>query len=85
MGDSSNSKRPAEDQKKSNPMVLLARYSEIGFVLPAAVIVGYLMGLGLDHWLHQHWIYIAGIIFGAILGFVKMIQMALASSNERNE
>ena len=71
------------DKKKPNPMVLLARYSEIGFILPAAVIVGYLMGLGLDHWLHQHWIYIVGIIFGAVVGFVKMIRMALASSNER--
>ena len=76
---------PSEDngKKKQNPMVMLARYSEIGFILPAAVIVGYLIGLALDHWLHLHWIYIVGIIFGAIVGFVKMIRMALASSNER--
>jgi F0F1-type ATP synthase assembly protein I len=71
-------------KKKSNPMVLLARYSEIGFIIPAAMVVGYLMGLGLDYWLGQHWIYIPGIIFGAILGFVKMIRMALASSHERD-
>jgi F0F1-type ATP synthase assembly protein I len=69
--------------KKNNPLVLLARYSEIGFILPAAVVVGYLIGLALDHWLHQHWIYLAGLIFGAIVGFVKMIRMALSSSHER--
>ena len=71
-------------KKKTNPMVTLARYSEIGFIIPAALVVGYLMGLGLDYWLHTHWIYIAGIIFGAIVGFVKMIRMALSSSNERD-
>ena len=76
---------PPEDngKKKQNPMVLLARYSEIGFILPAAMVVGYLIGLLLDHWLHKRWIYIVGIILGAIVGFVKMIRMALASSNER--
>ena len=80
-----NTETPAAHggKKDKNAMVLLARYSEIGFILPAAVIVGYLIGLALDHWLHQHWIYLAGLIFGAIVGFVKMIRMAIASSNER--
>jgi F0F1-type ATP synthase assembly protein I len=80
--DDSDSKRP-EDKKNKNSMVLLARHSEIGLILPAAVIVGYLAGLALDYWLHQHWIYLAGLIFGAIVGFVKMIRMALASFHER--
>jgi len=86
MDDSPNpapSEEPGGENKKQNPMVLLARYSEIGFILPAAMVVGYLIGLLLDHWLHKRWIYIVGIIFGAIVGFVKMIFMALASSNER--
>ena len=83
MDDNPNPASEESGKKKQNPMVLLARYSEIGFILPAAVIVGYLIGLALDRWLHQHWIYIVGIIFGAIVGFVKMIRMALASSNER--
>jgi ATP synthase protein I len=80
--DDSGSKHP-EGKKNKDPLVLLARYSEIGFILPAAVIVGYLIGLALDHWLHQHWIYLAGLILGAIAGFVKMIRMALSSFNER--
>ena len=82
----SDSKRPEEKdpepKKTQDSMVLLARYSEIGFILPAAVIVGYLIGLALDHWLHQHWIYLAGLIFGAIVGFVKMIRLALSSFHE---
>ena len=82
--DESDSKH-SEDKKNKNkdPLVLLARYSEIGFILPAAVIVGYLIGLALDHWLHQHWIYLAGLIFGAVVGFIKMIRMALSSFHER--
>ncbi len=75
---------PKKDEKRQqNPMVLLARYSEIGFILPATVVVGYFIGRLLDHWLHQHWIYLAGLLFGAVVGFVKMIRMALSSSNER--
>jgi len=81
MGDSHS--KPPEGKKNNDPLVLLARYSEIGFILPAAVIAGYLIGLALDHWLHRHWIYLAGLIFGAIVGFIKMIQMALASFHER--
>jgi F0F1-type ATP synthase assembly protein I len=55
---------------------MMARYSEIGFIIPAAVFVGYLMGLGADYFLHTHWIYLFGIIFGAVAGFVSMIRRA---------
>lgn len=81
MSDDPQPTKGSKNKGKNDPLVLLARYSEIGFILPAAVAVGYLIGLALDHWLHKHWIYLAGIIFGAVVGFVKMIQMALSSSN----
>jgi F0F1-type ATP synthase assembly protein I len=66
--------------RKSNALVIAARYSEIGFVIPAAVFLGYLLGRLLDRWLHTHWIFIAGVIFGAIAGFVLMIRMASAAA-----
>ena len=69
---------------KKNPLVTLVRYSEIGFILPAAVLVGYLIGAGLDHWLHTTWIVIAGVIFGVISGFISMIRMALRSEDEKD-
>lgn len=68
---------------KKDPLVLLARYSELGFILPAAIVAGYIIGLVLDHWLHRHWIYMVGLIFGAIVGFVKMVSMAMSSSHDR--
>jgi ATP synthase protein I len=66
--------------RKTNPLVSAARYSEIGFVLPAAVFLGYLLGRLLDRRFHTHWIFIAGVIFGAIAGFVQMIRMASAAT-----
>ena len=68
----------ADDPQKGKALVTAARYSEIGFVIPAAVFLGYVLGRLLDHWLHTHWIYIAGVVFGAIVGFAEMIRMASA-------
>jgi len=67
------------DKKERDLWVQLARYSEIGFIIPAAVLVGYFFGLLLDHWLHTQWIYLAGIIFGAVVGFIQMIRSAMRS------
>ena len=72
---------PDEDPFKKSSMEQIARYSEIGFVIPAAILVGLIIGKLLDHWLHTKWIYIAGLIAGAIIGFVQMIRLAV-SSNE---
>lgn len=60
-----------------------ARYSEIGFIIPAAVILGLILGKLLDYWLHTTWIYLAGLIFGAVVGFVEMIRMATASMKDK--
>jgi F0F1-type ATP synthase assembly protein I len=60
-----------------------ARYSEIGFIIPAAVILGFILGKLLDYWLHTTWLYIAGLIFGAIVGFFQMIRMAMNSFKDK--
>ncbi len=70
--------------EKKNPLVTIVRYSEIGFILPAAVLLGYLVGTGLDYWLHTNWVVVAGVVFGAISGFVSMIRMALRSDEEQD-
>ena len=63
-----------DPNRKENPAVVWARYSQIAFILPAAVVVGLLLGKLLDYWLHTHWIFLAGIIVGAIAGFVDIIR-----------
>jgi len=67
------------DDNESKQIGSLARYSEIGFIIPAAVLLGFFLGKLLDYWLHTHWIYIAGLIFGAVVGFVEMIRMATST------
>ncbi len=68
------------EKRHDNPMVMLARYSEIGFMIPASVFIGYFLGWCADHFLHTHWIFLFGIIFGAVAGFVSMIRRALQAS-----
>ena len=51
-------------------------------MLPAAVVVGWAMGLVLDRWLHQHWINIAGLIAGAVAGFVQIFRIVLSHTKE---
>jgi F0F1-type ATP synthase assembly protein I len=63
------------DDKIQSAAILWARYSEIAFIIPAAIVVGWVVGKLLDRWLHTHWLLIAGVIVGAILGFVQMIRM----------
>ena len=63
------------DKNSDNPAVIWAKYSEIAFIIPAAVVVGLLIGKLLDYWLHTHWLFLGGIIFGAVVGFVQMIRM----------
>jgi len=63
-----------DNRESNNPAVLWARYSEIAFIVPAAVVVGLLAGKLLDYWLHTHWLFLGGIILGAVVGFVQLIR-----------
>jgi F0F1-type ATP synthase assembly protein I len=69
-------------KKEENPLVTVLRYSEIGFIIPAAILLGYLVGKGLEYWLHKPWLVVAGVIVGVVAGFVSMIRVALKSENE---
>ena len=66
-----------EDQKSEQKRSLwlqVARYSQLAFVLPAALVAGWLFGALLDKWLHTTWLYMAGIILGIVAGFVELIR-----------
>lgn len=64
-----------KDPGSNNPAVIWAKYSEIAFIIPAAVVVGLLLGKLLDYWLNTHWLFLGGIVFGAVVGFVQMIRL----------
>jgi ATP synthase protein I len=63
--------------KVVSSVVRAERLTQIAFILPAAVFVGWLIGAGLDKWLHQHWIYIVGIILGCVAGFIQIFRLVL--------
>ena len=71
---------PDTDHDKKNPWLQLARYSQLAFVFPAALVVGWLGGAALDRWLHTTWLYLAGIILGIIAGFVELIRTVMRDS-----
>ena len=55
---------------------------QLGLFLPAAVLVGWAMGLVLDRWLNQHWINIAGVVAGAAAAFVYIFRIVLTHFKE---
>ncbi len=56
-------------------VVKAEKLTQIAFILPVAVLVGWLLGAGLDKLLHQHWIFIAGLVLGAVAGFVQLFRL----------
>jgi F0F1-type ATP synthase assembly protein I len=74
----------SKSSKPSSPMASVARYSEIGFIIPAATLVGFFFGKLADYWLHTKWLYLIGLIFGAVVGFVEMIRMANSAFKDKS-
>lgn len=81
----SDSRNNGGGKKSDDPLVSFAKYSHLGFILPAAALVGWLIGLGLDRLFHTHWINYAGLAFGVFAGFYDLIRSAIRMGNEKDE
>jgi F0F1-type ATP synthase assembly protein I len=76
---------PAKSSSKDGALQSLVRIEsliQLALLLPAAVVIGWALGLVLDRWLHQHWINILGLIAGAVAGFVQIFRVVLSHSKE---
>jgi ATP synthase protein I len=71
-----------DDSGTMKSLVQVESLVQLALLLPAATVIGWLIGVGLDHWLHQHWIYIAGLILGAAAGFVQIFRVVLGQMND---
>lgn len=60
----------------------LGRYSQLAFVMPACTVAGWLIGAGLDKWLHKTWLYLPGLILGIIAGFIELVRTAMTDSDK---
>jgi F0F1-type ATP synthase assembly protein I len=49
---------------------------QLAIALPAGCLIGWLLGSWLDRHFHQGWIGIAGIVLGAIGGFIQIFTTA---------
>jgi F0F1-type ATP synthase assembly protein I len=66
---------PSSGNSERSWMVELGRYSQIGFALPAATMIGWFMGRMLDRWLHTSWLHLAGLLVGIVAGFIELIRV----------
>jgi F0F1-type ATP synthase assembly protein I len=69
-----------DSPRKENFWVQVARYSQLAFIFPAALVVGWLIGAGFDRWLHTTWLYLAGILLGIAAGFIELVRAFLRDS-----
>ncbi len=58
-----------------SPLRQADRYLEIGFAFPAGIVVGVMIGYGLDRYFHTHFLYIVGLLLGIAAGFVQLIRL----------
>jgi len=74
MGDEGDSPKKAGgalgDLVKAESMIQLA------LMLPAACLIGWAVGAGLDKHFHTGWMVIVGVMLGAVAGFTQIIRTA---------
>ncbi len=63
-------------------LVQVEKLVQLGLLIPCATCIGWISGVGLDRFFHQHWIFIAGLLLGATAGFVQMFRVVLANTKE---
>lgn len=57
-------------------LVKVESFIQLAITLPAACLIGWLLGAALDKHFHQHWIGVVGILLGAVGGFIQIFTMA---------
>jgi F0F1-type ATP synthase assembly protein I len=72
----------ADNDDKKSASYTFAKYSQVAFIVPGAVVAGLLLGALIDKWLHTHWVYIAGVIVGAVFGFIQLVRTVTSASDK---
>jgi len=69
-------------EQKRNVWLLVAKYGHMGFILPACVFAGLLIGSALDKWLGTKSLMLVGLILGRIGGFAELIRVMTKASRD---
>jgi F0F1-type ATP synthase assembly protein I len=70
-------KKPPQRSESMKLIIRAEKMTQIAFVMPAAVLIGWSIGALLDKWLHTGWIYIVGLVVGAAAGLFEAVRQAL--------
>jgi F0F1-type ATP synthase assembly protein I len=73
---------PQKKDQEQNIWRQIGRYSHMGFILPASVVVGLLIGGWLDRRFHTSWITVVGLLVGCAAGFTELIRTIIRASKE---
>ncbi len=82
MADQTPQPNAQSPEPKKKFYVQLAEYSQLAFILPACTVVGWLIGVALDRWLHMTWLYLVGLLLGIAAGFVELVRTAMKSEKQ---
>ena len=63
---------------------MVGEYTSLAFLLPVATFVGYVIGYMLDKEFDTKWMQIAGVILGAVSGFVQLIKILLRDTRDED-
>jgi F0F1-type ATP synthase assembly protein I len=70
------------DQNGKKQWVTAEKYIQVGVTLPAATLIGWIVGVLLDRWLHTKWLFMAGLILGIVAGFVQLMRVAIDAGKD---
>ena len=73
------SKQPRKYPSALATLMEAEKMMQIAILLPSAAFIGWLIGAWADSSLHQHWIAVAGSIFGGVCGLVYVVRLAITA------
>lgn len=56
---------------------MVGEYSNLAFILPASIFVGYAIGYGLDKWFGTHYWYLVWLLIGIVAGMKELIRKVM--------
>jgi F0F1-type ATP synthase assembly protein I len=73
---------PGKENGEESAWRQFGRYSHLGFILPASILAGLLIGAALDHWFKTSWITLVGLLVGCVAGITELTRTILKASKE---
>ena len=73
---------PESNNNEKNIWRQIGRYSNLGIILPACVVVGIVIGAALDRYFKTSWITLVGLLVGCVAGFTELIRGIMRASKD---